>query len=147
MAGPIQRWFQIFGTAPLESKIHPNKNELWLHLSLVESSSGKRAVTLRRLFPVRRPKSMYSAYVPESQTTWRLRMARRVFAAGFSLARIIHHLRSTLPTAFGGLQWWWAGKGIEPQFLRFLAAVSLFNFGMSIFFLLYNLLLLQRGFQ
>jgi predicted MFS family arabinose efflux permease len=36
---------------------------------------------------------------------------------------------------------------MEPQFLRFLAAASLFNFGMSIFFLLYNLLLLQRGFQ
>ncbi len=147
MAEPIQRWFRIFGMAPLESKTHPNKNELWLHLSLVESSAGKRAVTLRRLFPVRRPKSMHAACVPESQMTWRLQMARRVFEARFSLARIVHHLRSTLPTVFGGLQWWWAGKGIEPQFLRFLGAVSFFNFGMSIFFLLYNLLLLQRGFQ
>jgi MFS family permease len=147
LAEPIQRWFQVFGTASLESKTHPNKNELWLHLSLVESSAGKRAVMLRRLFPVRRHKTMHAPHVPESQTTWRLRIARQTYRARFSLARLVHHLRSAPSTAFGGLRWWWAGKEIKPQFLRFLAAASLFNFGMSIFFLLYNLLLLQRGFQ
>ena len=47
----------------------------------------------------------------------------------------------------GRLRWWWSGRDIDPQFLVFLAAASLFNFGLSVFFLLYNLFLLQRGFH
>jgi MFS family permease len=61
--------------------------------------------------------------------------------------RVTHHVRSTAPTLSGGLRWWWSGKDIDPQFLVFLTATSLFNFGMSVFFLLYNLFLLQRGFH
>ena len=61
--------------------------------------------------------------------------------------RAVQHLRSTLPTLVSGVRWSWAGKGIDPRFLLYLAGASLFNFGMSIFFLLYNLLLVKRGFQ
>ena len=140
-------WFRLFGFASIDGKAHPNKNELWLHLSLIQSRARKRSVLFRRLLPASRPKGMYAPHVSSSQTTWRLQLARRAFQAKFTLMRVAHHLRSTFPTLLGGLQWWWAEKGIDPQFLRFLAATSLFNFGMSIFFLLYNILLLYRGFQ
>jgi MFS family permease len=42
---------------------------------------------------------------------------------------------------------WWQGKGLGRQFLTFLAVSCLFNFGMSIFFLLYNLYILDLGYR
>ena len=143
----VRRWFDLFAAAPLEAGVRPNKNELWLHLSLLESPADKRAVLARRLFPFRRHRAHYAVHVPDSQVTWRLRVTRRIFQFRFSWRRVSHHVRSTAPTLSGGLRWWWSGKDIDPQFLVFLAATSLFNFGMSVFFLLYNLFLLQRGFR
>jgi predicted MFS family arabinose efflux permease len=146
-AEAIQRWFHLFALAPVDDKAHPNKNEIWLHLSLIRSGAERRSVLLRRLFPALRYRTIHAPHIPESQTTWVLQLARRVFQIRFTLVRVAYHFRSAFPTLLGGVKWWWAGKGIDPQFLRFLAAASLFNFGMSIFFLLYNLFLLQRGFQ
>jgi predicted MFS family arabinose efflux permease len=146
-AEPTRRWFDLFALAPVEGKARPNKNELWLHLSLIRPAAQKRSVVLRRLFPALRNRTLYAPHVPKSQTTRALRLARRMFRIRFTLLRAAHHLRSALPTMVGGLRWWRAAEGIDPQFLRFLAATSLFNFGMSMFFLLYNLFLLQRGFQ
>ena len=97
--------------------------------------------------PAFRPKGTYAPHVSRSQTTWSLQLSRTAFQVKFTLQRVGHHLRAMLPTLAGGLQWWWAQKGIDPQFFRFLTATSIFNFGISIFFLLYNLLLLHRGFQ
>jgi predicted MFS family arabinose efflux permease len=136
---PVQRWFHLFALAPVESKAHPNKNELWLHLSLIHSTAQRRSVMLRRLFPAFRYRTMQAHQIPKSQAMW--------VQIRFMLMRFSHHFRSAFPTLSGGLRWWWAAKGIDPQFLRFLAAASLFNFGMAIFFLLYNLFLLQRGFE
>src|SRR2546425_638763 len=42
---------------------------------------------------------------------------------------------------------WWQSKGLGGQFLTFLAVSCLFDFGMSIFFLLYNLYLLDVGYR
>jgi MFS family permease len=42
---------------------------------------------------------------------------------------------------------WWQSKGLGRQFLTFLAVSCLFDFGMSIFFLLYNLYLLDLGYR
>jgi MFS family permease len=147
LAEPVQRWFRLFAMAPVEAKVRPNKNELWLHLSLAQSAADKRAVAVRRILPFRRVQAQYAAHVPESEVNWRLRLMRRSFQFRFIWTRVAHHVRSTAPTLAGGLRWWWSGKDIDPQFLVFLSAASLFNFGMSIYFLLYNLFLLQRGFH
>ena len=93
------------------------------------------------LMPAFRPKGTYAPHVSRSQTTWSLQLSRTAFQVKFTLQRVGHHLRAILPTLAGGLQWWWAQKGIDPQLFRFLTATSIFNFGISIFFLLYNLLL------
>src|SRR5205807_6073950 len=49
--------------------------------------------------------------------------------------------------AASGLLWWLRSRGLNSGFFRFLGAASLFNFGMTVFFLLYNLHLLKRGFH
>jgi MFS family permease len=144
---PVQRWFRLFAINPVDARVHPNKNELWLHLSLLESRADKRSVAIRRLFPMRGHRAMYAPHVPDAQATWRLRIARRAYQAGFTLVRLGHHVRSTVPTLAGGFKFWWTGKGLDPQLLRFLAAAALFNFGMAVFFLLYNIFLIQRGFH
>ena len=142
-----KRWFDLFGFAPIDGRTHSNKNEVWLHLSLIDSWPHRRSVLFRRLMPAFRPKGTYAPHVSRSQTTWSLQLSRTAFQVKFTLKRVGHHLRAILPTLAGGLQWWWAQKGIDPQLFRFLTATSIFNFGISIFFLLYNLLLLHRGFQ
>jgi MFS family permease len=144
---PVQRWFAWFGMAPVEAKIRPNKSELWLHLSLLKSAADRRSVMSRRLLPTRRHKAIYMAHVPDAEVTWKLRATRIGYQARFTMSRIAYHARSAPPTLIEGLRWWWAGKDIHAQFPRFLAAASLFNFGMSVFFLLYNLLLARRGFH
>jgi MFS family permease len=144
---PARYWFAGFSQAPLRGKTHPNKNELWLHLSLVNSTQDRLAVAARRLLPVRRQKAQYAAHVPEELVTWRLRVTRKVFQARFTLRRIRHHSRSTLPTLFSGARFWFGMKGVNPQLFLFLGATSLFNIGMGIYFLLHNLFLLDRGFH
>ncbi len=44
-------------------------------------------------------------------------------------------------------EWWWRAHGLDRRFLRFLGASGLFTFGMFLFVLIYNLYLLDLGFQ
>ncbi len=143
----VQRWFSLFAMAPVDAKTRPNKNELWLHLALLNSSRDRWPVLSRRLLPVQGHRTAYAAHVPQSETTWQLQLERRIYHLRFTFARVLHHLRSTAPVLNDGLRWWWSGRELDPQFLRFLAAASFFNFGIAVFFLLFNVFLLQRGFH
>ncbi len=142
-----RRWFDDFSGAPLAAKRRPNKNELWLHLSLLESPQDRRAVAVRRLLPLRRQKTQYAAHVPPELVTWRLRVQRKMFQTRFAMKRLSHHARSTLPTLASGARFWFKAKGVNSQLFAFLIAASLFNLGMGIYFLLHNLFLLDRGFR
>src|SRR5205814_7377937 len=51
----VQRWFDQYAASPAESLIRPNKDELWLHLCLLDSLTKKAAVTRRRLLPSKLP--------------------------------------------------------------------------------------------
>ena len=142
-----RRWFEHFAQAPLQAKRHPNKTELWLHLSLLPTPRDRRAVAARRLVPVRRQKTQFAAHVPPKSVTWRLRIQRRTFQARYSLQRVTHHVRSTVPTLVCGARLFFHTKGLDWQLFGFLFATSLFNVGMGIYFLLHNLFLLDRGFH
>lgn len=141
---PTRNWFTELSRAPLVGKERPNKNELWLHLSLLHSTASRVAVAKRRLLP-RTHRARYAPHIPESSTTRRIRWARRVFQVRFTVSRLRHHVRALVPTLSGGLRWWLSGTEFDPQFARFLGSAALFNCGLSVFFLLFNLLLLRRG--
>jgi len=49
-------------------------------------------------------------------------------------------------TAFSGARWWGQANGLSRQFWVFLAAAIQFNFGLFVFFLLYNLHLFDLGY-
>ncbi len=88
-------WFAEFATSPVVQPFHPNKDELWLHLSLLESRRDKLSVARRRLFPANLP--------PPSRAT-ESQSQQAVYAAWFA-ARARHHLLSLIATADSYRRW------------------------------------------
>ena len=66
---------------------------------------------------------------------------------GFVAARVRHHAITFLPTVANALKWVWIKQSFSPGFPRFLCACALFDVGEFLFLLLYNLYLLDRGFN
>jgi len=107
----------------------------------------RRAVRLRRLLPQGISGPVDAVHLPQSQITWQIQIRRRWRYLLFFTSRLMHHLRLMIPTLGNGLRWWLMQSGMSSRFLRFLAAAAVFELGMFIFYVLYNLLLLDRGFH
>ena len=65
----------------------------------------------------------------------------------YSASRVAHHARALLPTGMSAVRWFARSPGLGAEYWRFYLAAAFFNFGLFIFFLLYNLYLLQLGFR
>ncbi len=138
----VEAWFRDFALSPATQPFHANKDELWLHLSLLDSPLDALAVARRRLFPAMLPSANYVAHLPAHLLTWRKRAAARWHWLCHTLRRCRHHAISLPRVCASGARWW-----LGAQFWTFLAAAVLFNFALFIFVLLYNLHLLDIGFN
>jgi predicted MFS family arabinose efflux permease len=125
----VRLWIQSHAWSPVESLFVPNKDELWLHLALLQRPRDKANVVLQRMVPV---KSV---------------LGRDRQGGGAVAARTAHHLKTLVPTIAHGAKWWWTRQGFDRNFLIFLFASGLFDLGEFIFFLLYNLYLLDLRFD
>jgi MFS family permease len=134
---PVRRWFEESGNSPVAALFHPNKDALWLHLSLLTSGADKRSVFFSGLFPTRVPPA-------QAVARWPLRIYRKF--SWHVVSRVSYHLRLLPSTLWDGFRWWWASKGLGKQFWTFYVAHFCFDFGMFIFFFLYNLYLLDCGY-
>ena len=143
----VQRWFAEYASAPIENLFRPNKHELWLHLALVESAAAKRKVIRRRLFPGRLPGPVDAVYVPDEQLTAAIRMRRRIRYASHLAERSAHHVRTLPSVGWHAVLWQLRSLDQSRRFWQFIAAASLFNFGVFVFVLIYNLYLLDRGYR
>jgi MFS family permease len=142
-----QRWFDEFAASPAQRIFHPAKDELWLHLSLLDSPWDALAVARRRLLPMSLPGPVDAIHIPESELTWKRRALRRARYLRHMARRVGHHAQ-TLPGAlWSGVQWWWKPNALGGQFWTFLGAAVLYNFALFIFVLLYNLRLLDLGYR
>ena len=94
----VQRWFERCAASPAEAFFRPNKDELWLHLCLLDSWRKKSAVLRRRLLPTRLPGPLDSVFIPSEQMTWRLWLRKRWQYARYVAGRGIFHVRALLPT-------------------------------------------------
>jgi MFS family permease len=147
LAPPIQQWFRQFSDSPLTGIFRPNKDALWLNVALLESTRDQAAVLRATLLPSRIP----PIGAPGQGTTAegkpkRFWPSQRHAKYGFYLvSRGFHHARTLPPTLWRGLRWWWAGKGLDRGFWTFFGASFCFDFGGFIFFLLYNLYMVDRG--
>jgi MFS family permease len=135
-----QAWFETFAASPATSAFVPNKNELWLHLSLLESMEDRLSVTRRRMLPGNLPP-------PITASKTRGVAHERMLWAAYTAQRLKHHAISLFTTAASGVRWWWRTNSFGTQFWTFLAAAVLYNFALFMFFLLYNLFLSDHGYK
>jgi hypothetical protein len=89
----VKHWFARHAWAPVENLITPNKHELWLHLSLIDSPAAQAAVFRRRVFPTK------SLTAPEAHAGSTLSTLRH------RAARLAHHAR-TLPATLREAACW-----------------------------------------
>jgi hypothetical protein len=94
----IRRWFESSATAPIASFFRPNKDELWLHLCLLDSFRKKSAVVRRRLLPTRLPGPLDSVFIPDEKMTWRLRLRKQWQYSRYLAGRAFFHVRALAPT-------------------------------------------------
>lgn len=143
----VSRWMDLFGESPLASRFHPNKDELWLHWSLLDSAGARFSVLRRRLIPASWPITKEALHIPEQQRSRAL--ALRVWGreAAFVAERVAYHARAIPSVAGSAVRWFAKGSGLGSQYWRFFLAEGFFDFGMFVFVFLYNLYLLQLGFR
>ncbi|HTR34734.1 MAG TPA: MFS transporter [Bryobacteraceae bacterium] len=143
----VRRWLDTFSESPLTGLFHPNKDEVWLHWSLVESRRDRWAVLRRRAMPEQLPSPVSSVHIPEQQLTWRIRLRDRWRYWQYCVARAAHHVRALRSVAWSGVRWFGAPLELGAEYWRFLLSEGCFDFGMFVFVFLYNLYLLQLGFR
>lgn len=138
----IQLWLARYSFSPIESLFFPNKDELWLNLALVPSFADKARVVARRLLPIG------TAIVANSNHATDMHGRSSFVARARSLAgRARRHTALLSPTLVQGIKWWWARQEFGSALLLFTAASAVFDFGEFVFFLLYNLFLLELGYN
>jgi len=88
-------WLAEFAASPAVQPFRPNKDELWLHLSLLERWRDKLSVARRRLLPGNLP--------PPSRAT-ESQSRQAVYASWFA-TRLRHHVFSFATTVTSGRRW------------------------------------------
>lgn len=147
LPAPIGAWFDRYAASPLEVSFRPNKDELWLHLSLIETAERRRAILIRRLIPIHLPPAVDGAQLsPEQLTPARRRLIRARYATHV-VRRACTHLLVLLPGLAQAVRWKLHQQEIGSGFWGFLLAGSLFNLALFLYYLLYPLYLLELGFH
>ncbi len=140
----VNRWLEYCAFSPLMHLARPNKDELWLHWSLIDSPRARCSMLYRRLIPAAPQGPVDAVHLPDSEITWRIAVRRRWRYASYALSRVTHHTVALPGVAIGALEWF---AGLRSQYWIFFLTAAFFNFGMFVFFFLYNLYLLQLGFR
>lgn len=100
-----QAWFDEFALSPAAGLYRSHKDELWLHLSLLESRSDRRTVAKRRLFPERLPGPVDAIHIPASEIAWPRRVLKQLRYAAFVASRLRHHAAALPRVALSGAKW------------------------------------------
>lgn len=104
------RWFERYAWSPLESNFHPNKDELWLHMSLLNSASDRWDVLRRRLIPASLPGPVAAIHIPDNELTVGMRAKRSARNASYAASRAFYHSRMLFPTLVEGVRWWFRAR-------------------------------------
>jgi hypothetical protein len=131
----VRLWMEHYAWSPVEALFRPNKDELWLQLSLVESARERLAIFRRRVLPVR-------ALMNAQPSAAGIRRVLR-----FAGSRLVHHARALVPSLYGGARWYWRRSRLGGGFLRFQATSALFTLGVLVFLVIYNLYLIGLGYH
>lgn len=150
LPAPVKGWFDLFQTKMFDRAPQRPRLGILLQMALIESPRERRAAVIDRFRP-RRPISaevftQYEKVIRPLSTEADFRAVRQKYRQHIR-KQIFSRARALAPTLWHGVRYWWAAKDLTRQFWTFFAAAFLFDLGMYIFFLLYNLYLLDRGFN
>jgi len=101
----VSRWLLRYSHSPISGLFKPNKDELWLHWSLLKSPRQRLAVLQRRLVPSQLPGPVAALHLPDHELTFRVRVRRQWSYLRYLWQRIRHHLASLIPTSVGAAIW------------------------------------------
>lgn len=155
---PIQEFFRHFSKATLAPAFNSRKDGMWLHLDLLESRTDKSAILLQRLLPVRLqvpaigPDVSREADAKIQTSQNRLSQLahsgrRSIEYATWFVIRGSYHIALIPVRLWRGLGYQVSRKNLGRQFWTFFAASFCFDLGMTMYFFLYNLYLLDCGFK
>jgi hypothetical protein len=99
----VSRWFSLFAHSPVLALQNRNKDELFLHLSLVRGKSDRFRIASQRIFPRNPPVMVLDAHTPLPDRGLKLR--RVAFRGKFIGKRALHHLKSLLPVIRSTVRW------------------------------------------
>jgi len=102
----VQDWFGRPTDWPPASPFRAAKDELELHLSLLDSRQDGWPIIRRRLFPARLPGAVDAVYIPEDQLTWRRRLRKHGRYAMHLGSRLRRHLAALPAAAASCVRWW-----------------------------------------
>jgi len=142
-----QQWFAGFAIAPVLSAFDSNKEELWLHWSLLDDRRDRWTVARRRLLPGNLPRDVGAVHVLSGDLTFRKRVTYKLRHLAYLARRARRHATSLAGAALSGGRWWARENGLGHQFWFFVVTAVQFNIGLFIFFLLYNLHLFHLGYR
>ena len=144
-------WLQMFSRSPLAASFSPNKDALWLHSTLVSSSRDRRSVLFTGLLPTKIPDYRADHYVEyiirDGAAAHQESLQNRANYVSHVVSRTAYHVRILLPTLWRGVRFWWGTTELGAPFWTYFAASFAFDFGMFIFFFLFNLFLLDCGYR
>lgn len=142
----VRAWLATYGRTPAVL-FQTAKNELWLHLMLLDPGYSRRAILRRRLLPLQLPKRAGAVHLPDASIGWSIRWRDGRRYLQYLSSRIARHTGAFVPTLWSGASWWLRRFDEGGQFQLFFLASACFNFGLFVFFLLFNLYLLKMGFD
>lgn len=99
-------WLERFAFSPISNDQRPNKDELFLHLSMV-ARHRMPAILRRRLLPAQLPGPVDGLHTNRNDLTLAMRMTKALKYGQFVLSRVRHHLIAPLRTAMAAPSWWW----------------------------------------
>ncbi len=142
----VQQWYGDYAAAPLENQFRPNKHELWLHLALLPRTTSVWPVIRRKLGPLSLPAPVAGVLTPNAQKTIFRKGKEQALYLAHLARRVGHHARA-LPSLLEGFVKIGCGVRLSMAFWTYLGAATLFHLGLFVFVILYNLHLLDLGYQ
>lgn len=154
----VHGWFHEFLKSGPSYGFALSKDGVWLHLTFLQSLRDKASVLRQGLFLVPKKMPRLADAVDETAQSAKSHFGPAVSRAvkyswqllrhaGWLASRSVVRLSKLSFFCWHGLRFRLSTTTLNRQFWVFLAAWLCFGLGMSIFFFLYNLYLLDRGFN
>jgi MFS family permease len=156
LSSPVRQFLAHFSEATRSPRYGKIKDGLWLHLDLLQARKDKAAVFFQRMAPVRTHairKVLGDEPPPTQQPTADQvsrpeRIKRRpVQHASYFLTKSVQHILVAPVTLARGLTYRVSRRNLGTQFWMFFATSFCFDLGMTMYFFLYNVYLVDRGFK